>query len=491
MFRCNYVNLTTINNRSFILIYLYICTCNCVPSRVAKRLRGDLLGSLTADRLDLRSWQPFSSTSAVDREPEECLTGENDNKFQVPLKYYVHMAGRRLLDAAKLFNASRSIAKQHIALRSQQWEVYTQTSSLAKAVKSQTDRITVTARAAYALTRRFNEDRPSYTTGSSSESQTQNAAYSQYYNEPIPRRETQGSEGVEGEKEGLQQDHHYGRPEGNATTESPAGNDLDVKQEKARRDPLPDGTIPPGEPIPSEKSTAGHSHEHSPNELRRLQRQAESQIPSSSADSQEASSWGAPSPGQDSFSTRSEATTPDLSSLPRTKIPKHAEDAQGSDEHLQDGQINADVYYSSKGRNPTQQIPSNEAVPEQEGVSGNINTDVFHSPRISSLLGGRDDARKAYEMKMRAARRTPIDRTPLAEGTDQETFSVRQTDDTPAAASGSESSISPLSAEPTQTSEAETLKFAESLAKDAQSAAAVAAEVRQDTASSWVVLLIC
>ncbi|KAK5167420.1 uncharacterized protein LTR77_007119 [Saxophila tyrrhenica] len=70
------------------------------------------------------------------------------------------MAGKRLLDSARLFNAGRAIAKQHIALRQQQWDVFSKTSGLAKAVKSQTDRITVTAGAAYELGKRFSETSP-------------------------------------------------------------------------------------------------------------------------------------------------------------------------------------------------------------------------------------------------------------------------------------------------------------------------------------------
>ncbi|KAK4961378.1 hypothetical protein LTR10_001868 [Elasticomyces elasticus] len=68
--------------------------------------------------------------------------------------------GKRLLDAAALLTTSSSIAKQHFILRRQQWDVYTRTSSLAKAVKSQTDRVTVTAAAAAELARRFQETGP-------------------------------------------------------------------------------------------------------------------------------------------------------------------------------------------------------------------------------------------------------------------------------------------------------------------------------------------
>lgn len=72
------------------------------------------------------------------------------------------MAGKRLLDAARLFNAARSVGKQHVVLRQEQWDVYSKTSSLAKGVKNQTDRVTVTAYAAYELAKRLNENGPSW-----------------------------------------------------------------------------------------------------------------------------------------------------------------------------------------------------------------------------------------------------------------------------------------------------------------------------------------
>ena len=73
-----------------------------------------------------------------------------DEKSYIIAIGLILMAGRRLIDAAKLFNASRSIVKQHINLRSQQLDVYSKTSILAKTVKNQTDRVTLTAKAAVA-----------------------------------------------------------------------------------------------------------------------------------------------------------------------------------------------------------------------------------------------------------------------------------------------------------------------------------------------------
>lgn len=72
------------------------------------------------------------------------------------------MAGKRLIDAAKLLNVGTSIAKQHFVLRRQQWDVYSRTSSLAKAVKDQTNRVTVTAAAAVELAKRLDETGPTW-----------------------------------------------------------------------------------------------------------------------------------------------------------------------------------------------------------------------------------------------------------------------------------------------------------------------------------------
>jgi aarF domain-containing kinase len=68
------------------------------------------------------------------------------------------MAARRLLDVAKLVQAARSVAKQHVVLRSEQLERYNKSSTLAKQAKAQSDRIVLTLQAAAALARRLNED---------------------------------------------------------------------------------------------------------------------------------------------------------------------------------------------------------------------------------------------------------------------------------------------------------------------------------------------
>ena len=67
------------------------------------------------------------------------------------------MTGRRLLDVAAILKVSQRVAAKHVALRQHQLDLYSKTSSLAEAVKSQTDRITLTVKAASILAERFNE----------------------------------------------------------------------------------------------------------------------------------------------------------------------------------------------------------------------------------------------------------------------------------------------------------------------------------------------
>ena len=85
------------------------------------------------------------------------------------------MAGRRLLDAAVLFNATRSIARQHLHLRRQQLQVWNKTFTVAKAAQDQTDRVTLTLQAANALANRLNQ--PSSPSFSSSTTQTSSKAH--------------------------------------------------------------------------------------------------------------------------------------------------------------------------------------------------------------------------------------------------------------------------------------------------------------------------
>ncbi|KAL3427058.1 Protein ABC1-like protein, mitochondrial [Phlyctema vagabunda] len=420
------------------------------------------------------------------------------------------MAGKRLLDLAALFNASRGVAQKHVALRTRQFDAYSRTSSLAKAVRSQTDRVTETIKAASILTSRLNENAPAWTAEVKQESTSNHANTSQ----PIPSKAaTEAGSPRPAPKAGVEQDHFYERSKQNSAVDPPPAEALDIQQEAADRYPLPDGTIPPkesnlntpridkdstseiptGEPakeptrnhglhvqqekaeryplpdgtIPSTNAdmnipkadidftstrpvnevaqtplnsegfqpvSSGASTILGPNkshassdELRKVQRQHEFQIPSRVADAEDDTATTDLEKGhdKDSFYRRSGHTSPTLSSLPRVKIPKNPSNVQAGDSHLPDAKINSDSYYNPTETTKSSPIPSVEAVPEQEQLPEGINTDLFHSPRVARLLGGKTQRSTRDDLKLRRAQDAPVERTPLSAGRDQDTFNAR------------------------------------------------------------------
>jgi aarF domain-containing kinase len=373
------------------------------------------------------------------------------------------MSGRRLLDIAALFNASRGVAQKHVALRSHQLDVYTRTSTLAKAVKNQTDRVTETAKAASFLASRLNESAPSWS--SDVDTQQANAAAASS-NERIPsQKSTKGGNFNGVQEEGIDQDHHYEKSVENSAP-VPA-NDLNIQQEKANRYPLPDGTIPPvdatvnvpnhdrdvvsersSEPAkdPLANSTSTRKFEFKPaywadstipipsavktplaaDVARKLQQQSGQQITSKFATAPSSKSGGLlDGHDQDVFYEPSTQSSPAPSTLSHSNIPKHTEDTQGTDEHVEDRQINSDSFYSSHGRTASQTVPTNEAVPEQEQIVDGVNTDIFYSPRVARILGGKTHTGPTKDLELKGSEATPIDRTPLAARKDQDTFNVR------------------------------------------------------------------
>jgi aarF domain-containing kinase len=296
------------------------------------------------------------------------------------------MSGRRLLDAAKLFNASRSVAKQHWALRSQQLDAYNKTSSLARAVKEQTDRVTLTAQAAITLAQRLNEQAPTYEYSTSyppPASQARN-------NGPIPREESVlGSTDANGKaREGLDQDHHYEASDNNSTGDLPPTSELSVKQEIAEQHPLPDGTVPSANATYEQGSLQNHAfmqRELSANGARQSQRQSEAQIPAvTSTDSNSRAPAAGLAAGHDQDVFYERPTTPNLdySSLPRAKIPKHTTEQQEGGENLDQEGINADTFYSAgSARKGEDMAPAEGEVPE------GVDLNVFRTSKGSKMLG--------------------------------------------------------------------------------------------------------
>lgn len=380
------------------------------------------------------------------------------------------MAGKRLLDAAALFKASRAVASKHLALRTRQLDVYNRTSSLVKAVKHQTDRLTLTVQAASALAQRFDGPSAPYSTQASWAKQ----ARADGGGTAVPSNDSVEGNGLgRVMKEGIEQDHFYEKREGNTTAEPLPNGELGVRQEKAERFPLPDGTIPPAEsdigtskrdkdvyherprsemakePLAEEKQRPEYSLEpetsgrtsilkpassSSPlpaNEAKKLQRQAEFQIPSrpaeppTSGSSSEDSAELGTDQEKDVFYKPSANASPVLSSLPRVKVPKVTEDIQESDEHVQDAQINQDVYYSASHKQK-QAVPEVQAIPEQNKPSEEMFSEIFHSPRVAKMLNGKSRSGETPKaLKMKAAENTPVEHSDLSQGKDQDTFNVR------------------------------------------------------------------
>lgn len=222
------------------------------------------------------------------------------------------MSGKRLLDAIQFLNVSKTVAAKHLAIRQRQLDVYTRTSSLTKGIKAQTEGLILTAQAAAALARRFDEPSPP----------------------PSP---------------------------------SPA--DFPDKSTSADKPLASAATSPP------------------PDLAHKLQRQAESQIPASTAtySSDEKPSALDVSKQQDVFYEPSLRSEPDLSSLPRVKVPKVAGDAQVGNDGL-----NADVFHSSVEA-------SKPAAVEQE-MSEEMIQGLFHSPRVSRMISGQPPPKRDWKL---------------------------------------------------------------------------------------------
>ncbi|KAL8705007.1 MAG: hypothetical protein Q9201_001852 [Fulgogasparrea decipioides] len=399
------------------------------------------------------------------------------------------MSGKRLLDAAALFKATKSVASKHAALRTHQLEAYGKTSSLAQAVKGQTDRIDLTVKAASAFAGRLQGSGSSYSTQAS----TAQAS-------PVPSHESvQPPKHTSTKKLGVQQDLFYERSEQNTTTQPPSERDIHVEQEKAKRYPLPDGTIPPAasdltsstqewdsysilprtEPIKdplsndtntpkreispassSQSSIPNPSHQPTtppPEEARRLQRQAEKQIPSQTAepppavasgvravsDSQpEATELGVDQE-QDVFYTPSPEAGRVLSALPRVKLPKNTADEQKSINRVPDERMNQDVFYSSVPNGQEHAITDQQAVPQQNEPSEDIYSDLFHSPKVAKILKGRPrDSSKALDLK--GVQGTPVENDESSAAGKPESSHTRPTAETvTAAAKSSDQSMLP------------------------------------------------
>jgi aarF domain-containing kinase len=154
-----------------------------------------------------------------------------------------------------------------------------------------------------------------------------------------------------------------------------------------------DDSPPPPNPAYSPESSADKpatATSPPPDQARKLQRQAESQIPAETAQytGNETPDALNVSQQQNVFYKPSAQSAPDLSSLPRVKLPKVASDAQAGSDGL-----NADVFTSPVSDKPA---PAEEM--SEEMIQG-----LFHSPRVSRMISGKGPPRRDWKLASKPA----------------------------------------------------------------------------------------
>ena len=448
------------------------------------------------------------------------------------------MTGRRLLDAAVIIKASRGVASKHVALRKYQLDSYSKTSSVAKAVKSQTDRVSLTVKAALALRQRFNEQGPGFSTAASSREESTK-------DKPTPSRNSvEGADGSVIAKQEVPQDQFYQRSEDNATAEPPPNSALNVKQEKAQGDPLPDGAFtqrndaaisthdnevfselqpadpvkepledPEGRdqslrPVSSNRTSipepAASRITLSADQAKISQRQTEEQIPSLAAEPPPAKASAlearegpesedsaiSVSQEQDTFYTPPSSSGPVLSALPRIKLPKVTEDVQESDEHVPDAHINQDVYYSSTPKDEEQSVARSDAVLQQEKLSEEVYSEIFHSPRVAKMMRGQSNQKSTSSgIQLPGDESSPVKQSTTAEESDQVKSSTRtSTQDKSRAFTAHDDTPTSLTSE--QEGDHEVQNLATDIAKDAEYEAFNTSEVSIECVTPTSIMLI-
>ena len=343
------------------------------------------------------------------------------------------MSGRWVLDAVALLGASKTVILRHVSVRTRQLEIYKKTSSLAKAIESQASRVTLPSKAATALAKRSKKYEAQYSTATGKSRSTVQIS--------LPSSgSVRGHSRSELNHEILQQDHFYERSEDNSTSQPVPSKALDIQQEEAKGVPLPDGTIPPVEGtddqpesgadvfydrsqdgtakqpfVIEEQSRApkletlddnsildngleiGHPRDGQGQELQRhpgTQIPAElAEPPPSKAPIQHGVLHEEPdlrmSQEKDVDYSRASGSSPAVSSLPHVKLPKVTQATQTSLGHVPESDMNQDVYYSFRSEDDDNTTLGAQAALQEEPVSNEMYSEIFHSPRVAKLLGAK------------------------------------------------------------------------------------------------------
>ncbi|KAF8244753.1 ABC1-domain-containing protein [Wilcoxina mikolae CBS 423.85] len=248
------------------------------------------------------------------------------------------MASRRLIDLFAIANASSSIARKHLLIRSHQLNVYAATTSIGKTLK---------------------------------------------YRPQPPVKDTPSQP----KKEGVEQDHHYTPSTANSATSKPKPND-DITRHQNKTDTR------------QTQDEALKSRTPPPEAAKRLQHQYETTIPSETADPPSMPETHRDVVGQgdikaenltegindDVFYLKHGGTSSVMSNLPRAKIPRDTEGGQPRSA----GGINAMEF--SRGAAEVSEVEENLE---------DLGAQVFQSRRARGLFVGRIKVLKGEERKQK------------------------------------------------------------------------------------------
>lgn len=152
------------------------------------------------------------------------------------------MSARSFLDALALLRASRRVATKFAALQSQQLDIYSKTSSLARAFKNQTDREIPPAQE-----NSENERQPENTPRPKHFLQQQNTDELKFEPPTTNDDVARGYPPKALDRKAVDQDHIYSRLKPNKTSSPLVHDGLRMKQLKADGFPLPDGSFSPSD----------------------------------------------------------------------------------------------------------------------------------------------------------------------------------------------------------------------------------------------------
>ncbi|KAJ5376389.1 hypothetical protein N7509_013275 [Penicillium cosmopolitanum] len=251
------------------------------------------------------------------------------------------MSGRRLLDTVQFLNVSKTIALKHLGIRQRQLDVYTRTSSLTKGIKAQTDGLILTAQAAAALARRFDDSPPTPSAPSPSSPSTAS-----------PEASANSS------------------PNPHSSTATSTSNSTPENADAATRtlNSQPEAEAQFQIPASAAQYTGTETQTQTPSGLNVSQQQDVFYEPS-----------------------RQTSSNSDLSGLPRVKLPKASGTVQVQ-ASVGEG-LNADLFHSAER---PEKSASAEVESHQNEIPDGMVEGLFHSPRVSRMLAGKPKPKRDW-----------------------------------------------------------------------------------------------